>query len=78
MSEWYDSQKKPSGNFRKLLQERLDKANPRRKALTTDEAPKPLKNLTLNYFLIINNWIRFAKSINNKSFQNLLIKTNNE
>ena len=30
MSEWYDSQKKPSGNFRKLLQERIDKANPRR------------------------------------------------
>tara|TARA_B110000238_G_C16024213_1_gene394614 strand:+ start:679 stop:858 length:180 start_codon:yes stop_codon:yes gene_type:complete len=28
MSEWYDSQKKPSSNFRKLLQERLDKANP--------------------------------------------------
>jgi hypothetical protein len=30
VSEWYDSQKKPSSNFRKLLQERLDKANPRR------------------------------------------------
>jgi hypothetical protein len=31
MSEWYDSQKKPSDVFRKLLRERLDKANPRRK-----------------------------------------------
>jgi hypothetical protein len=78
MSEWYDSQNKPSGNLHKLLQERIDKASPRRKELTTDEAPKPLKNLTVNYFLIINNWIRFAKSINNKSFQNLLIQINNE
>ena len=37
MSEWYDNQKKPSSNFRKLLQERIDKANPRRN-LTAEEA----------------------------------------
>ena len=36
MSEWYDSQQKPSGNFRKLLQERIEKANPRR-TLTAEE-----------------------------------------
>ena len=36
MSEWYDSQKKPIVDFRKLLQERLDKVNPRRK-LAKDE-----------------------------------------
>ena len=36
MSEWYDNQKKPSSNLRKLLQERIDKANPRRK-LTSEE-----------------------------------------
>ena len=36
MSEWYDNQKKPSSNFRKLLQERIEKANPRRK-LTAEE-----------------------------------------
>jgi len=36
VSEWHKSQKKPSGDFRKLLQERLDKANPRRK-LTAEE-----------------------------------------
>ena len=29
MSEWYDSEKKPIGNFRKLLKERIDKSNPR-------------------------------------------------
>ena len=43
MSEWYDSQKKPSGDFRKLLQERIDRANPRR-ALTAEEQ-KRLSNL---------------------------------
>jgi len=31
MSEWLDSQKKPNSNFRKQLQEWIDKANPRRK-----------------------------------------------
>ena len=36
MSEWYDNQKKPSSNFRKLLQERIAKANPRR-TLTAKE-----------------------------------------
>ena len=36
MSEWYDSQKKLSGDFRKLLQERIDKTNPRR-TLTAEE-----------------------------------------
>ena len=28
MTEWYDSQKRPNSDFRKLLRERLDKANP--------------------------------------------------
>ena len=42
MSEWYNSQKKPSSNFRKLLQERIDKANPRRK-LVKDETTKLAK-----------------------------------
>ena len=42
MSEWYNSQKKPSSNFRKLLQECLDKINPRRK-LAKDETIKLAK-----------------------------------
>jgi hypothetical protein len=37
MSEWYESQRKPSSDFRKLLQERLDKANPRHTELTAQE-----------------------------------------
>ena len=36
MSEWHDSQKKSNSNFRKLLQERIDKSNPRR-TLTAEE-----------------------------------------
>lgn len=39
MSEWYDSQKKPNSNFQKLLQERIEKTNPRRK-LTAEEAKR--------------------------------------
>lgn len=42
MSEWYDNQKKESSNFRKLLQERIEKANPRR-SLTTEEAKRLAK-----------------------------------
>ena len=42
MSEWYDSQKKPNDNFRKLLQERIEKANPRRN-LTDEEARRLAK-----------------------------------
>ena len=42
MSEWYDNQKKPSRNFRKLLEERIEKANPRRK-LTTEETTRLAK-----------------------------------
>jgi hypothetical protein len=37
MSEWLDNQKKLSGDFCNLLQERSDKSNPRRK-LTAEEA----------------------------------------
>jgi len=43
MSEWCDSQRKPNSDFHKLLQERLDKVNPRRKELTTEENRKPVK-----------------------------------
>ena len=42
MSEWFDSQKKSNSNLHKLLQERLDKANTRRK-LAKDETTKLAK-----------------------------------
>jgi len=42
MSEWQNMQKDLSDNFRKFLQERIDKANPRRK-LAKDETTKLAK-----------------------------------
>lgn len=42
MSEWFDNQMKPSSNFRQLLQERIEKANPRRE-LTSEEAKRLAK-----------------------------------
>ena len=39
MSEWLDNRKKPSSNLRKLLQERIEKANPRRE-LTAEETKR--------------------------------------
>ena len=42
MSEWYDSQKQSSGNFRKLLKERIEKSNTRRK-LSTEETKRLAK-----------------------------------
>ena len=43
MSEWFDSQKKPNGNLQKLLQKRIEKANPRREL--TNEETKRLRKL---------------------------------
>ena len=37
MTEWHESQKQLSGDFRKLLQERLDKANPRPTLLAKEQ-----------------------------------------
>jgi hypothetical protein len=42
MSEWYDNQNKSSSNFRELLQERIEKANPRSN-LTAIEAKRLAK-----------------------------------
>jgi hypothetical protein len=42
MSEWLDNQKQSSSNLRKLLQERTEKANPRRN-LTAEEAKRLAK-----------------------------------
>ena len=42
MSEWDDCQNKPCGSFGKLLQERIDKDNPRR-TLTAEEQRRLVK-----------------------------------
>ena len=50
MSEWFENQKKTSSNFRQSLQERIEKANPRREL--TDEEAKSLAKLDLNILTI--------------------------
>jgi len=42
MSEWLDNQKKQKSNFRKLLQGRIEKANPRSE-LTAEETKRLAK-----------------------------------
>ena len=46
MSEWYDSQKNSSSNFRQLLNEHIEKANPRRQ-LTSEEEKRLAKLETI-------------------------------
>ena len=67
MNEWYYSQKKPSGDFRKLLQERIDKANPRRK-LTAEEAKR------LNKLGGIADKLRSGENVQNRQLQKWLSK----
>ena len=43
MSEWYDSQKRPSSNFRELLRNYLDQNNLRQNELTRHETTKLAK-----------------------------------
>jgi hypothetical protein len=65
MSEWFDSEKKPNGNFRKLLQELIEKANPRRK-LTAEEAKR------LNKLEAIADNFRRGKNVQNRQLQTWL------
>jgi len=46
MSEWLENQKKPSSNFRQLLHEHIEKANPRHKLIV--EKAKRLAKLETN------------------------------
>jgi len=65
MSEWYDSQMKQSSNFRKLLQERIEKANPRRK-LTTEETKR------LNKLEGIADKLKRGENVQNRQLQTWL------
>jgi len=65
MSEWYDSQKNSSSNFRKLLQKQIEKANPRRK-LTAEEA-KCLAKLEA-----IAEKLRHGENVQNRQLQTWL------
>jgi hypothetical protein len=65
MSEWFDSQKQSSSNFRKLLQERIEKASPRCE-LTAEEAKH------LNKLERIANKLRRGENVQNRQMQTWL------
>ena len=65
MSDWLDNQKKPISNFRKLLQERIEKANPRRN-LTAEETKRLAKLET------IADRLRRGENVQNRQLQTWL------
>jgi len=62
VSEWYDSQKKPRSDFRMRLQERIDKANPRR-TLTAEEERR------LSKLEAITEKLRRCENVQNRQLQ---------
>ena len=65
MSEWLDNQKKQSGNFRQLLQERIEKANSRRK-LTAEETNR------LRKLEVIADKLKRGENVQNRQLQTWL------
>tara|TARA_B110000037_G_scaffold174211_1_gene198391 strand:- start:75 stop:329 length:255 start_codon:yes stop_codon:yes gene_type:complete len=65
MREWYNSQKKPSSNFWKLLKERIDKTSPRRQ-LAKDETIKLAK------LEVIATKLKRGENIQNRQLQTWL------
>jgi tetratricopeptide (TPR) repeat protein len=66
MSEWYDSQRKPSSDLRRLLKERFEQANPRRTELSKHET-KRLERLEA----IVEN-LKRGKNVQNRQLQTWL------
>ena len=65
MSEWFDSQKKQSDNFRKLPRERIEKANPRRQP-TSEEA------IRLNKLEAMADKLKRGENVQNRQLQTWL------
>ena len=65
MSEWFDNQKKPKSNFRKLLQERIEKVSPRRN-LTAEEVKR------LNKLQAIAEKLKRGENVQNRQLQTWL------
>ena len=65
MSEWYDNQQKSNGNLHKLLQERIEKANPRRK-LSAEETKRLAK------LEVIAEKLRRGENVQNRQLQTWL------
>jgi len=66
MSDWFDSQKNPSSNLRKLLQERIKEANLHRKELTKEE------QVRLDKLNGIAASLRRGKNVQNRQLQTWL------
>jgi len=64
MSEWYDSQKQSIGNVRKLLHERIEKANPRRELVA--EESKRLQKLEA-----IADKLKRGENVQNRQLQKM-------
>ena len=69
MSEWYDNQKQQNNNFRQLLQERIEKANPRRK-LTAHKAKRLAK------LEAIADKLKRGENVQNRQLQTWLLSGN--
>ena len=65
MSEWLDNQKKTSRSFRKLLQERVEKSNPRR-ILSAEESKR------LNKLQAIADKLKRGENVQNRQLQTWL------
>jgi hypothetical protein len=65
VNEWYEKQKQSSNNFHKLLQERIEKANPRRQL--TDEETKRLTKLEA-----IADKLKRGENVQNRQLQTWL------
>ena len=65
MSEWLDNQKKSNSNFRQLLKERIEKANPRQ-ALTAEESKR------LNKLEAITDRLKRGENVQNRLLQTWL------
>ena len=63
--KWHESQKKPSSNFRKLLQERIEEGNPRRKP-SVEEAKR------LNKLKAIADKLTRGENVQNRQLQTWL------
>ena len=65
MSEWLDNQKKPNGNVRKLLHERIEKENPRREL-------NPEESKRLNKLEAIADKLKRGENVQNRQLQTWL------
>ena len=65
MSEWLDNQKNQNSNFRQLLKERIEKANPRRE-LTAEEAKR------LNKLEAIADKLKRGENVQNRQLKTWL------